>query len=705
MTMKLHPARITTLGLLVVAFALHLPAAAQIAPPRIAELSPVGAMRGTTVEVTLRGVHIGRGTALLIEGEGITVEAVTPETPEPPKVKEGEQPPLPPLNPEGTLTARLRIDPDAEPGVRGVRVVTPAGVSDVARFAIGRWPEVAEQEPNNTPEQAQAVTLPACIVGRIDPAEDSDCFRFRGRAGQTLVCDLLSARLETPLDAILTLFDAAGKEIGLNDDGNDLDPLLVATLPADGDYVLVLRDLRYRGGNRHHYRLSIGEIPYVTAAFPAGGRAGETTELQLTGYNLGSAASARVTLPAAIPPQPLVRALPLASGPSNPISIAVDEGSDILEAEGRAGSTNTTGDRSPSGPTTNDDPASAEALPVPGTVSGRLLAVGGAESDTDCYRFHAEKGQRLTLEVMARRLGSELDSVLAILDSTGNEIASNDDAEGKDSRVEFTAPETGDYVARVRDLYNRQGPGFFYRLRAIAGPDFGLTFTPDRPAVGRGGRVPVTVKAKRLNGFEGEIALEVSGLPEGVRLIGPARIRAGRSEAHLVLAADPGAPLQAALLRVTGTIDVEGRVVRRLAQGQEAIGPEDNRRYRSVPLAAVAVAEPPDAVVTAAPESVTLAPGGSVEITVTVARRAGGSGSSAFEQNLPLVLLGLPPGVSAEAPEIPKDKTEGKITLKAEGGAAPAEADLVIAGRVSIDNERQTFHAAAPIALNVERNR
>ena len=351
--MKLRTSKVTTVGLLVMAFAPRLPAAAQIAPPRIASLTPVGAMRGTTVEITIRGVHIGRGTALLIEGEGITVEAVTPETPEPPKVKEGEKPPPPPLNPEGTLTARLRIAPDAEPGVRGVRVVTPAGASDVARFAVGQWPEVAEQEPNNAPEQAQAVTLPACVAGRIDPAKDTDCFRFRGRAGQTLVCDLLSARLETPLDAILNLYDATGKEIGLNEDGNGLDPLLVVTLPADGDYVLVARDLRYQGGDRDHYRLSIGEIPYVTAAFPGGGRAGETTELQLTGFNLGTAASARVTLPAEVPARPLLRALPLPSGPSNPVPIAVDEGPESYETEGKRGR-----------PTTHDQPTTHDRRPM-----------------------------------------------------------------------------------------------------------------------------------------------------------------------------------------------------------------------------------------------------------------------------------------------------------------------------------------------------
>jgi hypothetical protein len=213
--------------------------------------------------------------------------------------------------------------------------------------------------------------------------------------------------------------------------------------------------------------------------------------------------------------------------------------------------------------------------------------------------------------------------------------------------------------------------------------------------VGHGGRAPLTVKAARYNGFDGEITLAVSGLPDGVRLLGPARIRAGRNEAHLVFEAAPEAPLQGMRLLVTGMATVAGRTLTRLAQGQEPIGPEENRTYRSVPLAAAAAAEPPDVVVTAAPESISLTPGGSAEIKVTIARRPG------FEQNLPLLLLGLPPGVTAETPEIPKDKTEAKITLKAAGDAALTEADLVPTGRITIDGERQTFHAAPPIRLRL----
>jgi hypothetical protein len=530
-----------------------------------------------------------------------------------------------------------------------------------------------------------------------------DCFRFSARAGQTLVFDLLAARMELPLDAMLTLLDASGREIALDEDANDLDPLLVTTFSQDGDYTLVVRDLLYRGGERYAYRLLMGQIPFVTAVFPLGGRPGAEIDLQLLGVNLGSP-TCRVAVPAATASSLVRKALLLPTGASNSVALATDEAPEVMEEEGGEARPPTGGQH----PGTNDDPATAQTVQVPGVVDGRLFVPapqapgpqaapdgGSSRSDSDCYRFHAEKGQPLVLEVIARRLGSELDSVLAVLDATGKELATNDDAEGHDSRLEFTAPETGEYVARVRDLYDRQGPGYTYRLRLSATPDFRLSFSPDRLSVGRGGRVPLTVRSARINGFDGEIPLELTGLPPGVSVLGPSRIRTGRQEALLVLSAAPDAPLQAGPFAISGRSTGEGGV-RRAAQSLEEIRGGDEQQRRPRPLPVAAVTEAPDVVVTAEPATVRLAPGGSVEITVKVTRREGFTGA------LELVVLGLPEGVSAETPEIPKEKSESKVTLKARGEPVIGETEIVVAARFGIEGG-PVYHTSAPITLTIAR--
>src|SRR5262249_5405631 len=57
-------------------------------------------------------------------------------------------------------------------------------------------------------------------------------------------------------------------------------------------------------------------------------------------------------------------------------------------------------------------------LPVPGTGNGRIKQPG----ETDLWRFNAKRGQRLIIEVEARRLGSPLDSVIDVLDAKGQPV-------------------------------------------------------------------------------------------------------------------------------------------------------------------------------------------------------------------------------------------------------------------------------------------
>src|SRR5205807_7637267 len=57
-------------------------------------------------------------------------------------------------------------------------------------------------------------------------------------------------------------------------------------------------------------------------------------------------------------------------------------------------------------------------LPLPGTANGQIRQPGA----TDTWRFSARKGQRLIVEINARRIGSPLDSYLEILDAQGQPV-------------------------------------------------------------------------------------------------------------------------------------------------------------------------------------------------------------------------------------------------------------------------------------------
>ncbi len=120
--------------------------------------------------------------------------------------------------------------------------------------------------PNDTAQTAQPVTLPVIVNGRVDRPGDWDVFRFEGRAGQEVVAEVTARRLDSPLDSVLELTDAAGKRLAFNDDHPDkadalhthnADSLIQFTLPADGACFVRLGDAQHQGGPEYAYRLRI----------------------------------------------------------------------------------------------------------------------------------------------------------------------------------------------------------------------------------------------------------------------------------------------------------------------------------------------------------------------------------------------------------------------------------------------------------------
>ena len=108
-----------------------------------------------------------------------------------------------------------------------------------------------------------------------------------------------------------------------------------------------------------------------------------------------------------------------------------------------------------------------DALPV--VVNGTL---DGAERDR--YRFQAGPGERVVLEVEARRVGSAIDPVLRLLDDEGSEIATNQEGPGidVDARLDWQPPEAGEYVVEVHDARFSNQRRNFYRLKLIAATDY-----------------------------------------------------------------------------------------------------------------------------------------------------------------------------------------------------------------------------------------
>ncbi|HEY1190377.1 MAG TPA: PPC domain-containing protein [Gemmata sp.] len=112
----------------------------------------------------------------------------------------------------------------------------------------------------------------------------------------------------------------------------------------------------------------------------------------------------------------------------------------------------------------NDTRATATAVPVNSTVLGKI----NDPTDVDLYRVEVKRGQRVSAEVEAARLGVERgipDLHLAIYDADGKPLAAADDSAlfVQDPVLSVVAPRDGAYFVEVRhSMYN--GAGDVYRL-------------------------------------------------------------------------------------------------------------------------------------------------------------------------------------------------------------------------------------------------
>lgn len=138
--------------------------------------------------------------------------------------------------------------------------------------------------------------------------------------------------------------------------------------------------------------------------------------------------------------------------------------------------------------------------------------------------------------------------------------------------------------------------------------------------------------------------------------------------------------------------------------------PGGGRGLYSVQSLAAAVTEPSDITVEATPAALTLAPGQSVPIAVTIKRREGFTGP--VNLAVELAHLGtvfaspLPPGVKLKAAGsqtlIAPDATTATLILEAAPDAKPCtDVPIAVLGHVSINFVVKTAYCSAPIAVTV----
>jgi hypothetical protein len=586
-------------------------ARAQQSPPHVGYVYPAGVQQGTTIQVTIGGQYLDGAAKVYVSGKGVQSEVVEHTKPITQKqlrdfrerLRELRKKPgdadaskeiaeiqkkmasfVRRANPAiaENVVVRLTVAPDAEPGQRELRLSAASGLSNPLVFHVGSIPEFIENEvrPLRDPRSGKLISQemlkrefgfeidkdapeptvaePTVINGQI-MAGDVDRYRFEARKGQRLVVATQARQLIPYLadavpgwfQATVAIYDAAGKELAYDDDyRHHPDPVLFCKIPADGQYVVEIKDAIYRGRDDFVYRITLSEQPFVTSIFPLGGPAGSQIAVGLNGGNLpvktltmDAKDKAPGVYPVAVSGEKLV---------SNTVTFAVDTLPESLEQE------------------PNDQTANAQRVTLPRIVNGRI----DRAEDQDVFCFDGRAGESVVAEVYARRLDSPLDSLLRLTDAAGKEIAFGDDHEDKgaglsthhaDSLLTAKLPATGTYYLSLGDAQHQGGVAWGYRLRiSPPQPDFQLRVVPSSISARAGMSVPITVHALRKDGFSGEIALAIDSPSKGCTLSG-ARVPAGQDEVRLTLNVPPSAAEEPLRLQIEGRAVIQGQETRRPA--------------------------------------------------------------------------------------------------------------------------------------------
>lgn len=469
----------------------------------------------------------------------------------------------------------VTIAPDAEPGEREIRLVTLRGVSNPLPFHVGQVPEVsrkpmltASQQVLGKESQAlrkrppgdgqERITVPCTVNGQTASGEVHR-YRFEARKGQRLVISTLGRQL-VPFIAdavpgwfqpVLALYDADGKEVAYDDDFRfKPDPTIYYEVPQDGEYAFTIHDSLYRGREDFVYRITIGELPFITSIFPLGGRVGDAVKPEIKGWNLRG-----VKLdPLAADAGPGVHCL-AARGKefvSNRVPFAQDTLPEALEQE------------------PNNSPGAAQKVTLPVILNGRI----NRPDDWDVFQFAGKSNDLVVAEVYARRLDSPLDSMVKLSDAAGTLLAFNDDYEDlgaginthhADSLLTARLPADGTYFVQIADTARQGGEEYGYRLRLSAPqPDFALRIVPSSLGLRSKASGTLTVYAQRKDGFTGPIKLSLKDPPTGFSA-SPAAFGATQTVARLNIKTTLSATKEPITMSVVGSAKIGGEEVVRQA--------------------------------------------------------------------------------------------------------------------------------------------
>lgn len=638
-------------GILTLALSVLLVDSAWATDPSLNYVRPRGGQRGTELELTFIGARLSDAVEILSYKKGFEFKDIK-------------------ANPKNAnvCTAIVKIAPDCALGEHTFQVRTKTGVSEYKTFWVGPFPEIAEKEPNSEFETPQPIEMNHTVSGVVQN-EDVDHYVVTAKKGDRISAEIEGIRLATTLfDPYIAILDEKRFELKAEDDlpllRNDAAVSVIA--PADGKYTILVRDSSYGGNGAAFYRLHVGTYPRPTAVYPAGGQLGTKQKVTFKGNTVDN----------------LVQEFQLPDKPDAEFELFASD------AGGTAPSGNVFrlfphGNSMEQEP--NNDFKTASAAALPNAFNGIIETDG----DIDYFKFQGKKDQTLEIECYARRIRSPLDAVVNLYNAKFGRVAGNDDSRGPDSYFRYKFPADGDYYISITDHLSRGGADFVYRIEMLpVSPSLELgiprnaRYSQERQqiVVPRGNRFAAVISASRSN-FGGEIALDSSNFPKGVKVVAEP-MAANLTTMPVVFEAAADAPVEGELIELKGHhVDPKQNISGVFTNRADLVRVRNNQLLwmKDVAQIPVAVVEEVPFKLDIVEPKAPLARNGSLQLKVVATRKEG------FDEAITLQFPFRPPGVGASSRvTIPKGKNEAFYPINANSKAEIKKWKVFVIGSANV---------------------
>ena len=557
-------------------------------PPEILSLFPLGGRPGEEFQGTLRGRGLEGARRLWFDSGGITATVLglrNEEVPEPEETPQSDAG----AKPVQLLSLRFQVDPAARPGPRGLRVITPRGLSRPLTFHVHAEPGHVENRPSHdlASEAEPLPEWPLAVHGTIGQPAEVDYYAFTVAEGERLRFEVRSLALS---DMAITLYQPDGswfspgraRRLAFSDEPvsypeRSTEPVLRHRFGEAGRYLVRVSGFMGEGGPDHPYLLLITgdseeEKGEASGSVSIGSGRDLWQERSWT-RELRTDRMDALRARTASPPRPPSDPEPAAEGRAGTKEPPVPDAIPLIELDGAP-----------------DEASKAMVVTLPALLVGTIEHPG----DIDRVRFAAKVGDRIALEIETPRATVPVfNPYLKMVDAEGAEVLTNvhsilnantEIEKQIRPKVIHSFPRAGEFMLEIRDITAAfGGPSMAYRvLIRPQVPHMGQVHVEeDHLNLVAGSATPLSLVTDQEEHFEGSIALSLAGLPSGVTAVtatraepdAPPAVNEGRKERYvsrsrkatlvLVAAADaPATPVPVSVKVMAQPVE-EGRMGRR----------------------------------------------------------------------------------------------------------------------------------------------